>query len=75
MWTEIEVEFTDPKGNIIFVTVGGNVNGNDVSDITFTSHGIDLTGLLEDNECDYMEGLIAEANANRMDAMYERSRG
>jgi len=74
MWTEIEAEFTDTKGNKLFVTVGGNVDGNDVSDMTFTCNGIDLTCILEDSEGDYMEDLIRECHENRMDAMYERSR-
>jgi hypothetical protein len=70
MWTEIEVEFRDPKGNVIFVTVGGNVRGNEVTDITFTSQGVDLTLLLQDSEGDYISDLIAEAAYQKTEAMF-----
>lgn len=74
MWTEIEAEFTDPKGNKLFVTVGGNVEGNQVYDMSFMAGDIDLTDLLKDSECDYMSDLVQEAINQKADAMAEAGR-
>jgi hypothetical protein len=74
MWTEIEVEFRDDRGNVLFVQVGGNVQGNDVEDMTFRLNGKDITPALRDVECDYMPLLREEAENQKADALYEVDR-
>ncbi len=73
MWIETEIEFRDDRGNILFVTVGGEVHGGDVENMTFKLNGRDISDALHDVECDYMPLLVQEAINQKADALYERT--